>query len=325
MLYALSTLFLQSVQNLPRKKKKEQFKQENRETTQQTIKYCYGKQRLKLKCGNQPPEGEVVEGWRSYLCFRKYVSRVSRRQALSMRTTSSLHSWDMSSHTSIQLPLWSHPGSSWGRLSPRTWHLNIQYTAHSARKKFKGGETIKQTQIRLHNHNLKYSVTGVKANWESPSGGTHCAAYLLGNWNGPKWNPMLHLLSVLAPPLSFSKPTAFTEHPSLQMHKDIPLHTLHHSTFFCKKHLWKRQRRTSFPFRSREQNQLALHFSTWEKSCSCECIMENRIKRTHPKGLGLCVSKECNWQRLFFLLFGMASIIPFNFDLWNMQQYRISH
>lgn len=40
-----------------------------------------------------------------YLCLHRYVSNVSKRQALSMRTTSSLHSWDISSHISIQLPL----------------------------------------------------------------------------------------------------------------------------------------------------------------------------------------------------------------------------
>lgn len=38
--------------------------------------------------------------------------------------------------------------------------------------------------------------------------------------------------------------------------------------------------------------------------------------KTHPNGLGLCVSKECSWQRLFFLLLGMPSIISFNFDLF---------
>lgn len=42
---------------------------------------------------------------KDYLCLCKYVSSVSRRQALSISTTSSLHSWDISSHTSIQLPL----------------------------------------------------------------------------------------------------------------------------------------------------------------------------------------------------------------------------
>ena len=44
---------------------------------------------------------------------------------------------------------------------------------------------------------------------------------------------------------------------------------------------------------------------------------------THPKGLGLCVSKECNWQRLFFLLFGMASIMSFNFDLKKRKQCKL--
>lgn len=41
----------------------------------------------------------------TYLCFRRYVSNVSKRQLESIKTTSSLHSWDMSSHTSIQHPL----------------------------------------------------------------------------------------------------------------------------------------------------------------------------------------------------------------------------
>lgn len=43
-------------------------------------------------------------------------------------------------------------------------------------------------------------------------------------------------------------------------------------------------------------------------------LIEN-LHITHPKGFGLCVSKECNWHRLFFLLFGMASIMSFSFDL----------
>lgn len=41
----------------------------------------------------------------TYLCFRRYVSSVSKRQLESIKTTSSLHSWDISSHTSIQQPL----------------------------------------------------------------------------------------------------------------------------------------------------------------------------------------------------------------------------
>jgi len=44
--------------------------------------------------------------------------------------------------------------------------------------------------------------------------------------------------------------------------------------------------------------------------------------QTHPKGFGLCVSKECSWQRLFFLLLGMESIMLFNFDL---QQEKSTH
>lgn len=45
-------------------------------------------------------------------------------------------------------------------------------------------------------------------------------------------------------------------------------------------------------------------------------LVDENSHITHPKGLGLCVSKECNWQRLFFLLFGMASIMLFNLDLF---------
>lgn len=53
---------------------------------------------------------------------------------------------------------------------------------------------------------------------------------------------------------------------------------------------------------------------------TCNTTQENKETdetkhNTHPKGLGLCVSKECNWHRLFFLLFGMASIMSFNLDL----------
>ncbi len=44
-------------------------------------------------------------------------------------------------------------------------------------------------------------------------------------------------------------------------------------------------------------------------------MIKNIKLQTHPKGFGLCVSKECSWQRLFFLLLGMESIMLFNFDL----------
>lgn len=54
-----------------------------------------------------------------------------------------------------------------------------------------------------------------------------------------------------------------------------------------------------------------LHFQNQNNVLSSE----NWRELTYPKGLGLCVSKECNWQRLFFLLLGMESITSFNFDL----------
>lgn len=84
MLYALSTLFLQSVQNL-----------------------CTRKYHAVSPVLFKPLTYHIIKATTvtCYLCLRKYVSNVSKRQALSMSTTSSLHSWDISSHTSIQLPL----------------------------------------------------------------------------------------------------------------------------------------------------------------------------------------------------------------------------
>lgn len=123
----------------------------------------------------------------THLCFRRYVSSVSRRQALSMTTTSSLHTWDISSHTSIQLPL----------------RINTQL--------------LQQRHERILSEGIR-------------------------------------LLKRLFPSLNI---------------------------------------------------------------CNNQTI-KNMIQSdvTHPKGFGLCVSKECNWHRLFFLLFGMASIMSFNFDLF---------
>lgn len=63
---------------------------------------------------------------------------------------------------------------------------------------------------------------------------------------------------------------------------------------------------------------ILLILSFCEKQHLKEHVNEHRDKSrsiTHPRGFGLCVSKECNWQRLFFLLFGIASITSFNFAL----------
>jgi hypothetical protein len=41
------------------------------------------------------------------------------------------------------------------------------------------------------------------------------------------------------------------------------------------------------------------------------------LSSAYPNDLVLWVSKECNTQRLFFLLLGMDSITVFNLDLKN--------
>ncbi len=81
--------------------------------------YCRKRQPIKLSQLREICWGITI----SHRCLRRYVSRVSSREALSIKTTSSRHSCDISSQTSIQLPLqiqnYGHQTTYWyGHLHP---------------------------------------------------------------------------------------------------------------------------------------------------------------------------------------------------------------
>lgn len=161
-----------------------------------------------------------------YLCLRKYVSRVSKRQALSIRTTSSRHSWDMSSHTSIQLPLQERKRkqvsiSVWAALRQTEYKKSL-----SLDRNICFNENTKLLLIWIlflqwvdtHHHENKITEKHLFLLWYSKS--KRPAAYLLGVWNGPKWNWMLHLTSLDESPLSLATTTPLSALPSLWFHKD---------------------------------------------------------------------------------------------------------